>query len=97
MEPLTVTDAVRQLDSLNESVVLFVRRPWTLLAECLLLELDADLRTPEHVTASGFDYFLEVPVAREVLEVLGGRETSLDERVRLILHYAEYDAFPDWV
>ena len=93
---LTLEEAVRKLDSLDENGTLCVRRPWTPSAECVLVELDAQLRVPEHVTVAGFDYFLEVHVAREVVEVLDEETTSPDRKVQLLLHYAEFDAYPDW-
>jgi len=93
---MTLKEAVRQLDSLNEDLFLCVRRPWTPSAECVLVEPDDRLMVPAHVRIAGFDYFLEVHVAREVLEVLDEETTSPDREVQLLLYYAEFDAYPDW-
>jgi hypothetical protein len=43
------------------------------------------------------DYFLEASTAREALAVFDGRATTLEERIRLLLYFAENDAFPGWV
>jgi len=52
---------------------------------------------PSDLTTLGLEYFLEVHVAKEVLEVLSGRKASKDEKLRLLIFYAENDAYPDWV
>ena len=52
---------------------------------------------PSYITTLGFEYFLKVHVAKEVLEVLSGRKASKDEKLRLLIFYAENDAYPDWV
>jgi hypothetical protein len=52
---------------------------------------------PVDVRTEGFEYFLEVHIAREVLEVLVERDVALDRRVSLLIHYAEHDAYPDWI
>jgi hypothetical protein len=33
----------------------------------------------------------------KVLGVVTSHPPSLDEKLRLLLHYAEHDAYPDWV
>ena len=45
----------------------------------------------------GFEYFLEVSLAKEVLSVFGARQPTDAERCRLLLYYAMHDAYPDWV
>ncbi|HKO46775.1 MAG TPA: hypothetical protein VJV79_03580 [Polyangiaceae bacterium] len=35
-------------------------------------------------------------VAREVVGVFEDNVASLDETVRLLIHYAEHDAYPEW-
>ena len=47
----------------------------------------------------GHKYFLEASVARDVMDVLRSRPTpsSTDDACNLLIHYAENDAYPDWV
>lgn len=52
---------------------------------------------PADVDAAGYAYFLEVHVAKEVNRVSAEKSPTLDEMVRLLVHYAENDAYPDWV
>jgi hypothetical protein len=42
-------------------------------------------------------YFLEVSVAKEVLSIFGARQTTDVERRLLLLYYATYDTYPEWV
>ena len=85
-QPTTVADAIAALDTLDEDDVIYARKPWSPTAAAMI--------GPDDLEPAGFEYFLEVSVAREVLE---GPLLTLDERVRLLLHYAEYDAYPDWL
>jgi hypothetical protein len=49
------------------------------------------------MTDRGFEYFLEVYLANELLESFGSKCRSVAERRDLIIHYAENDAYPDWI
>lgn len=94
---MTLREAVEELDTLGRERVLFVRRPWGPASECVSEPLTESYGIPSAVRDAGFEYFLEVPTAREVLGVLGQRRSNLDSAVQLLLHYAEHDAYPDWV
>lgn len=94
---MKLVDAVEGLQDLDEDAVLCAKRPWTRDAECRAVVLDEDMKVPQEVTAAGYEYFLEVHVAREVLAVLGKRKAATDDKVRLLIFYAENDAYPDWV
>lgn len=93
---MTVADAILKLDQLEDADVLFARRPWSSQSDCIISRLDAECRVPQEISDRGLDYFIEVSLAREVLGAFGGRTPSEDERLRLLLHYAEYDAYPEW-
>jgi len=94
---MTLDDAIRQLNSLDENLVLCARKPWLPSSECVATPPSADLGVPRQVKEAGLDYFLEVDVAREVLGALGARPVSHEDNVKLLIHYAEHDAYPDWV
>jgi hypothetical protein len=89
--------AIDQLDTLDEDSTIFVRRPWSAVAEARVSPLDEDSRVPAAVKEGGFEYFLEVHVAREVLEDCDSRSLTREERIRLLLYYAENDAYPEWL
>lgn len=92
---MKLVEAVEKLSKLKEEHTLYVKRPWTADAECKVVNPDG--KVAKATKAAGLEYFLEVHVALEVLEVFGKRKPTLDEKVRVLLFYAENDAWPDWV
>jgi hypothetical protein len=94
---VTLKEVLNQIDRLTEDDVIFAKRPWHMDCEAMVAQLTENFGTPASVTESGFKYFLDVPVAREVLEVFGSKTPSEQERRELLLHYAEYDGYPTWV
>lgn len=93
---MTLAEAVRDVDGLDEDALICVRRPWAPDAACMVVAPDPRLAVPKALADAGYAHFLEVAVAREVLEALGDRPVSSADRVRLLLHYAEHDAYPEW-
>jgi hypothetical protein len=91
---MTLHDVVQRLDELDDEDIIYVRRPWTSDADCTVTRYGRATGTS---SGDGMEYFLEASTAREALAVFGGRATSLEERLRLLIYYAENDAFPDWV
>ena len=75
-----------------------LRKPWTAQAEARIVQLDEESRLPPDAQADGHKYFLEASVAREVLDVLRSRPTpsSTEDACKLLVYYAENDAYPDW-
>jgi hypothetical protein len=93
----TLVEIVDSLEMLDEEHCIFARKPWSTDTFATVGPLTDDFRVPAEVADEGFEYFLEVHVATEVLEVFGTRQPNLQERRNLILYYAENDAYPDWV
>jgi hypothetical protein len=89
-------DIIRELDGLSDDLCIVARRPWGRDADAMLVRLTEEYRVPSHVTAAGYEYFLEVSLIRE--EVLGswGSRMTGNQRFDVVLHYAEHDAWPDW-
>lgn len=94
---MLLRDVVANLNELDEDGIICVQRPWSGEAEARVVAPDDDLSVPADVQAAGFAYFLEVHVAKEVVGVFGEKPPTLDESVLLLVHYAENDAYPDWV
>jgi hypothetical protein len=92
---MTLEDAVTQLEQFDEELMICARQPWTRSSEVVLVP-SPEGRIPQAVTDAGYAYFLEVAVAREVLEVFK-RTRSIGEKIDCLLYYAENDAWPDWV
>jgi hypothetical protein len=87
-------EVIAQLGSLPEEHFICVRRPWRHHAETVLVPYHEDLRIPAAITEAGFEYYLEVSTAREVLEGFLERSPSLEQIVDYLTFYAENDAFP---
>lgn len=94
---MELQELVAQLDGLEEDSIICAKRPWSETAEAQLVQPDEEWAVPSDVKEAGFEYVLEVHVAKELMEVFEGKPPSLAEQVRLLLHYAENDAYPDWV
>jgi hypothetical protein len=94
---MILRDVLIKVDTLDRDDVIFARRPWTLASECVVRPLDSEFGVPLDLKEAGFEYFLDVPVALEVLEVFGDKPPTEDEKLRILLHYAQNDAYPEWV
>lgn len=91
---MKLIDVISQLDALPDDTYICVRRPWSREAESLLVPYPEDLRIPAEVLTQGFEYFLEVSTACEVLEGFK-RKPTLEQATDIVIYYAEYDAFPE--
>lgn len=94
---MKLENVLDQVDRMNDDAVIFAKKPWTLASDAEVGLLDADLRVPKTMADRRLEYFLEASVAKEVLEVFGDRKPTIDQRRALLMYYAEYDAYPDWV
>jgi hypothetical protein len=90
-------ELIAKLDGFDEDGIICAKRPWSETVEAQVAVPDGNLAVPAAVKAAGFEYFLEVHVAKEVVDVFGEKPATLDEKVRLLIHYADNDAYPDWV
>lgn len=93
MDYMTLAKIIPKLTSFDQDdeMVIYMQKPWSLSSECLVVPSAVS----ERATDAGFDYFLEVAVALEVLEGYAERNFSLDEQCERLLFYAENDAFLD--
>jgi hypothetical protein len=95
---VTLGDLLAELDRLDPELTIFVDASpddWTSASNAILLREDVnddDSRPP-----SGWHYFLEVFIAREVAQDWAKyreRELSTAEVVDVVMHYARWDAYP---
>jgi len=93
----TLAEVVDSLEAFNEDSCIFARKPWRTDAPAIVALLTDDFRIPAEMTDGGFEYFLEIHVAKEVLKLFENRQPTPQECRDLILYYAENDAYPDWV
>ena len=97
----TLRDVVRWLEIADESELsmktICLRPPWIAESEARVVEVDEDGRVPPDTLSDGLKYFLESNVAQEVLDGLRNRRAiSTEDACRLLLYYAENDAYPEW-
>jgi hypothetical protein len=87
-----------QIDTLSDYDTIFAKRPWNFDSEALVgpLELTDTYRVPKSVTDRGFEYFLEVHLAQQLLQDFRSKLHSAADRRELLIHYAENDAYPEW-
>ena len=92
---MTIEEVIQNLDFLSNADTVFASRPFKKESEIRLVK-DAHLDNRE-LEASGFSYFLEVAIMREVIEVWqkwrNERIPTLNEKIEAIIYYAENDAY----
>ena len=93
---MTVIEVINKLNTLPEETFICAKRPWARDAEAVLVPFPEDLRIPEEVKSQGYEYFLEVSTANEILEGFLSRKPSLEQITDFVIHYAENDAYPEW-
>ena len=94
---MNLRQAIEDLESLDTDATIVARRPWSVGSDAKVVAPSMLGPAAPDVRRDGLEYFLEVSVAREVLEVFGDRTPSEEEKVACLVFYAENDAFPAWV
>ncbi len=94
---MKLAELLDHIHELPDSECIFAQKPWSADSEAVTAPLGEKHEVPSNLTTLSLEYFLEVHVARELLEVLAGRKASNDEKLQLLIFYAENDAYPDWV
>jgi hypothetical protein len=94
---MNLGELLNSVREINDDKCIFARKPWTPTSEAVSAALGENFQVPADIAAAGLDYFLEVHVAKEVLQALSNRPTSKEEEVNLLIFYAENDAYPNWI
>ena len=93
---MKLSEVIVNLASHPEETFICVRRPWIPKADAVLVPFTPGFRIPETVKVQGFEYFLEVSIANEIIEDYLKQSPSTEKVVAFVIHYAEHDAFPEW-
>jgi hypothetical protein len=93
---MNLKNILNQIDSLDNDATIFAKKPWMEDSE-VFLRASNEKSVTDDLKAKGYEYFLEVFVIKEVLEVFENRKVSLEDKFNLIVFYAENDAYPEWV
>lgn len=75
----------------DDEMVIFMRLPWSIDAPCVVVPAESS----KSLVEPGFSYFLEVAVAREVLEGYSASDLDLAGLCHRLIYYAENDAYMD--
>jgi hypothetical protein len=87
-------DAVRQIESLDQDLTIYAQEPWN--ADSEIEFAPCDQRVMADMNSRGLTYFLEIFVAKEILENwVAERPRSDAERFAFVVYYARNDAFPE--
>jgi len=92
---MTLLEAVRGIDSFSATDVIYAAKPWTASSEVVVAPEPSAGGAPRCAEDLRLRYFLEVFLAREILEgwVAGlDREPSLQEKCARLIEYARTDA-----
>jgi hypothetical protein len=92
---MTLFEIIGKLDELPEETYICARRPWRPDADALLVPFPEDLRIPQEMKAQGYEYFLEVSTACEILEGFIQSKPTPIQVADFIIYYAGNDAFPE--
>jgi hypothetical protein len=89
----TLGGVIAQLGDLDDDLCIFAKRPWTAATQAETFFLRGDSGIPDEPRRLELDYFLEVHIAREVLEDsdLSLESHGLDAVCRRLIEYAERD------
>jgi len=93
---MKLADAVDAWPFLDKRALMCARRPWKTDSETLAVVPDEAGRVPKCVTDAGYQFFADVHTAAQVLSVVELRSLTADEQCRLLVHYVEHGAYPEW-
>ena len=99
---LTLKDIVTSILSFNDEDPVFAKKidgKFLSNSEAIVLQLteeESELRTNEiaEIKCPGFEYFLDAFIIKDMINDFdnSNNRVDLDERIAIIIHYAEYDA-----
>lgn len=92
---MTLLEAIRTLDSLDQGSTIYASEPWTENSEVLIAPEPESEGLPSEAANRGMTYFLEVFIAGEFLEGWVGNldeEPTLREKCARLIEYAISDA-----
>lgn len=82
-------------DELDENDVVYAKRPWSLEAEAKVVGFAHGDTVGRHLQDAPFEYFLEAPLIADIRLQVADRVGDPEEALRILLYYAENDAFPE--
>ncbi len=99
-QDMKLGDVVAHLETYDDETTIYAARHpgWSVSSPAMVLRALPDGSVPPEAASSGLEYFLDVFVAKDVLEhwceATGEDYLSTDEKCRIVIHYATHDAYP---
>lgn len=94
---MMLSQAIETIIDADDSSVVFAEKPWQFDSNAIIDNLDGNYRVPQHIRDAGLEYFLESELIHELAEIKSEKNFSLEKLIELIIYYAEFDAYPDWL
>jgi len=91
---MNLMEVIRNLDLFDEDDTIYAKRPWT-ENSLAIVEREPEEGEPEALKKYGLSYFLEIFIAKEILEDWEknvGHVPTLEEKCDRVIYYATYDA-----
>ena len=91
----TLMEVIRALDSLDTECTVYAAEPWTQVSAAVVAREPESGGLPEEVKRRGLRYFLEISIARDLLEdwsAHSGVKPTLQQKVERLIEYAISDA-----
>ena len=92
---MSLEEILLKFDELGEHDVVFARRPWSLDSEARVVGFASGDTVPRMLPQSTLEYFLEATLIRDIHEQVIGGGHNREEALRILIYYAENDAFPE--
>ena len=97
---MTLLEIVQRISDFRKDIedgvyTIYAPRPWQPSSPAIVIPQPEDGRLPDEAKHLGYQYFLEVFIATDMLQAWDaslGPEPSLEERCRRLISYAENDA-----
>jgi len=88
----TLRSLIAEINQLEPTYTIFAREPFTGDSDAVVYDTAPSYTYPQEVIDSGLSYFLEVELAKDLIDGLLGPDADLDTRVARVIHYAIHDA-----
>jgi hypothetical protein len=92
---MTLLEVIRDLDSFPEESTIYSPEPWSVESEAIVEYRRDDEKLAKRAVELGYAYFLEIFIAKELLEGWAPTQTSrptLEQKTERVIHYAIFDA-----
>ena len=92
---MTLIEIIRDLDSFDSEGIICAKKPWAESSQAIVVVEPQARRLPAEAEKLGLDYFLDVFIARELLEDWKANldvEPTLQEECTKLIQYAATDA-----